>query len=144
MSQPSPSNTELKILLVENSRTARTILIRQLQHEGYSVEAVGTGLEAIEAILKSDFNLVIMDIFLPQMNGYEAARRIRAIDSYKSNIPLIVLTASTKDSDKRTCLEAGMNEYVIKSTDNEELLAVLATYQKNLRSGKDKPSKNTC
>lgn len=124
------SNNPFKILLVENSRTARALLTRSLQNEGYNVDAVGSGVEAIEAILHTDYHLVIMDVFLPQMNGYEAAQHIRALDSYKSNTPLIAFTSSTSEKDKKICLDAGMNEYVIKTDTNEELLSLLAKYKK--------------
>lgn len=129
MSQDSPSQSPLKILLVENSRTVRTILTRQLQSAGYEVEAVGSGVEALETILGSEYHVVIMDVFLPQMNGYEAAQRIRALEGNKGNIPLIALTSSTNEKDKKTCLEAGMNEYVIKTDENEELFSVLDKYK---------------
>lgn len=128
MSQDAPHNL-LKILLVENSRTARALLTRRLQSEGYEVDAVSSGREAVEAILQSDYNLVIMDVFLPQMNGYEAAQYIRALESYKANITLIAFTSSTSESDKKTCLDAGMNDYVIKSDNNEELIDLLAKYR---------------
>ena len=140
MSQDA-TNDHLKILLVENSRTARLLLTRLLENQGYIVEAVSSGVEAVEAILRSDYQLVIMDVFLPQMNGYEAAQHIRSLESDKSNIPLIAFTSSTDEKDKKTCLEAGMNEYVIKSDDNEALLAVLADYQNKLFNGKDASSK---
>lgn len=140
MSQDA-TNDHLKILLVENSRTARLLLTRLLQHEGYFVESVSSGVEAVEAILHSDYHLVIMDIFLPQMNGYEAAQHIRSLESDKSNIPLIAFTSSTDEKDKKTCLEAGMNEYVIKSDDNESLLSVLAEYQNRIFNGNDASSK---
>lgn len=129
MSQASSTQSPLKILLVENSRTARAVLTRMLESHGYQVESVASGTEAISAILESDFDLVIMDVFLPQMNGYEAAQHIRALESKKSNIPLIAFTSSMSERDKKVCLDAGMNEYIIKSDDNKELLEVLGKYQ---------------
>lgn len=134
MSQTSSSQSSLKILLVENSRTARAILMRALESKGYQVDTVASGTEAIVAILESDYHLVIMDVFLPQMNGYEAAQHIRSIESNKSNIPIIAFTSSTSERDKKTCLDAGMNEYIIKSDDNSALFAVLEQYQKRLES----------
>lgn len=118
----------LKILLVENSRTARAILSQLLQHEGYLVETAATGSEAIQSILQSDPDLVIMDLFLPQMNGYEAAKQIRLLDNPKSQIPILAFTSSTNDSDKQLCKEAGMNDYVLKSDTNQELLDALKRY----------------
>jgi len=129
MSQASSTQSPLKILLVENSRTARAVLTRMLESHGYQVESVASGTEAISAILEFDFDLVIMDVFLPQMNGYEAAQHIRALESNKSNTPLIAFTSSVNERDKKICLDAGMNEYVIKSDDNKQLLEVLTKYQ---------------
>lgn len=134
MSQASSTQSSLKILLVENSRTARAVLMRMLESHGYLVDSVASGTEALNAILQSDYHLVIMDVFLPQMNGYEAAQHIRSSGSKKSNIPLIAFTSSTSDRDKKICLDAGMNEYVIKSDDNAELLAVLEKYKNRLNS----------
>ncbi len=134
------SNNHLKILLVENSRTARLLLTRLLQGQGYDVDSVSSGTEAVDAILQSNYHLVIMDVFLPQMNGYEATAHIRTLESDKSNIPVIAFTSSTDEKDKKTCFDAGMNDYVIKSDDNEELLKTLARYQNQLFSENKKVS----
>lgn len=134
MSQASSSHSTLKILLVENSRTARAVLMRALEGRGYHVEAVNSGTEAIAAILESDYHLVIMDVFLPQMNGYEAAINIRALESNKSNITLIAFTSSLNERDKKICIDAGMDEYIIKSDDNEELFTILEKYQRKQNS----------
>lgn len=132
MSQTSSPPLALKILLVENSKTARAVIVRLLESEGYNIQTVSTGAEALNALLLNDFDLLIMDVFMPELNGYEATQRIRATESNKSNIPIIAFTSSTNERDKRVCLEAGMNEYVIKSDTNEELLAILRKYQTKL------------
>ncbi len=134
MSQTSSTQSSMKILLVENSRTARAVLTRSLEGQGFQVESVASGTEAISAIMQDDFQLVIMDVFLPQMNGYEAAQHIRTLESNKSNIPLIAFTSSTNERDKQICIDAGMNEYIIKSDDNKELFAVLEKYKNRLDS----------
>ena len=118
----------MKILLVENSRTVRAVLTRQLEQEGYAVQTVSTGLEAINTLMLNDYDLLIMDVFMPELNGYEATQRIRAIKGEKAKVPIIAFTSSTNERDKRTCLEAGMNDYVIKSEKNDDLLALLKRY----------------
>ena len=128
MDQDPKSAPQLKILLVENSRTARAVLSRQLQQANYAVDAVGSGLEALEAIVQGDYHLVIMDVFLPQMNGYEAAQRIRSLDSDKANTFVLALSSSTSETDKKTCLDAGINEYIIKTADNEALFSAIKKY----------------
>jgi len=117
------------MLLVENSRTGRAILLQQLQAQGYEADAVGSGKEAIQAITDNDYSLVIMDIFLPEMNGYEAAQHIRQLGSAKSQIPIIGLSSSTEETDKSRSLEAGMNAYVIKSDDNNALFTHIKQLQ---------------
>lgn len=129
MSQSSLINHQFKILLAENSRTGRAVLMQQLQNHGYTVEVVSTGMEAFNAILHSDYNLVIMDVFMPQLNGYEAAAQIRALKGEKATIPLIALTSSTNERDKKICMDAGMDEFILKTSDNEELLGVLEKYR---------------
>jgi CheY-like chemotaxis protein len=121
----------LKILLVENSKTARAVLSQVLENEGYRVETVSTGTEALEALRMQEYDLLIMDVFMPEMNGYEATQKIRTIEkeSNKPNIPIIAFTSSTSERDKRICLEAGMNEFILKSENNEALLAALKRYQ---------------
>lgn len=126
------TNNHLQILLVENSRTARLLLTRLLQEQGYQVDCVSGGQEALEAILHSNYHIVIMDVFMPQMNGYEATAHIRSLESDKSNTPVIAFTSSTDEKDKKTCFDAGMNDYVIKSDDNDGLLKVLARYQNQI------------
>lgn len=123
------SNHSFKILLVENSRTSRAVLLRQLEPIG-AITAVGSGLEAIEAIKKSEFHVVIMDVFLPEMNGYEATKHIRSETGTNANIPIVGFTSSTNERDKKTCLEAGMTDYIIKSDDNLELTQLLEQYKK--------------
>jgi CheY-like chemotaxis protein len=130
MNHQTETNNRLKVLLVENSRTAMAVLTKQLLEHDYNVSGVTNGVSAIEEIKNNDYDLVIMDIFMPQMNGYEAVKHIRQINNEdKANITVIALTSSQSDRDKRTCFEAGMNEFVIKSTDQTELLEILKKYQ---------------
>jgi len=114
------------------------ILSRHLESQGYQVDAVTTGLEAIEELSKADYNVIIMDVYLPQMNGYEAAMRIRELGSNKANTPIIALTSSTNERDKKICLEAGMNDYIIKSDENDDLFNCLEGYQQKLLAQSNK------
>lgn len=132
MSQTSLPPLAMKILLVENSKTARSVIVRLLESEGYNIQTVSTGAEALNALDANEYDLLIMDVFMPELNGYEAAQRIRMMESKKANIPIIAFTSSTNERDKRICLDAGMNEYVIKSDTNEDLLTVLRKYHTKL------------
>lgn len=113
-----------KILLVENSRTARYALVQFLEGQGHEVVAVGFGQEAIEAVaLAPDtFALIIMDIYMPRMNGHEASKLLR---DKGVTIPIVAYTASTDPRDKAMCLSSGMNDFIQKSEDHATLAAAL-------------------
>jgi CheY-like chemotaxis protein len=120
----------LKILLVENSRTARAALTQQLSEAGYQIEAVSNALEAIEQIKTTDFDVAILDVFMPQMNGYEAAKTIRELPDNRGTLTLVALTASQDPNDYTLCMEAGMDEFILKSDTNEDLLEALSRCEK--------------
>ena len=120
----------MKLLFVDNSRTIRTGMSMVLSQKGHTVHAVGTGQEAIE-ILKTDasaFDLVIMDLYMPLMNGHEAAKIIRERPDACKTIPIIALTASQDPRDLEIAKNAGMNEFLIKSSDNQALFDILDRY----------------
>lgn len=130
------NTNQLKLLFVDNSKTTRTAMSMILKKHGYAVTAIGTAQEAIELIKKENFDLAIMDLFMPLMNGYEAAKIIRELPDPCKDIPLIALTASSDPRDQDTCKSAGMNEYVIKSEDHKALFEVLNQYCEKLGKAK--------
>src|SRR6185437_4514715 len=95
---------------------------------GFVVTTVGTGPEAIDKVKNESFDLAIFDLYMPFMNGYEAAKIIRSLTIPSKDIPIIALTASTDPHDIDVCNDAGMNEFVIKSDDNKNLIDVLERY----------------
>ena len=115
----------MKILLVENSRTARAAISQQITRWGHNVDTVSNAIEAIEKIKSDNFDVAILDIFMPQMNGYEAAKAIRALPDERGTITLIAFTASQDPNDYNLCMDAGMDEFILKSDKNEELQATL-------------------
>lgn len=118
-------NNKYKVLLVENGRTARAVLQQCLEDQGYQVTAVSNGKESIEAVKKEDdFAVVIMDLYMPEMNGTEATQAIRAF----SQVPVFALTASEETQDEQACLNAGMNEFVLKTPDHKNMLDAVARY----------------
>ncbi len=127
MNQP-PSKTAKQILLVENSNTARLIIARDLTQNGYEVCSVATGKEAVDILHEQSFDLIVMDVFLPEMNGYEAAEKIRKISDNLVKKPIIAYTSSNNDFDRKRCLESGMNEYIIKSDNNQNLIDMIQKY----------------
>jgi CheY-like chemotaxis protein len=130
---------KLRLLFLDNSKTTRAAMSMMLTQQGYEVVAVGTGLEAIEKIKTEPFDVAIMDLYMPFMNGYEAAKIIRALPDKCKDIPIIALTASSDPRDMDICKNASMNDFVIKSEDNKGLFEILQRYCQTL--GKTKTAK---
>ena len=122
------------ILLVEDNLINQQVATELLQSEGFVVTVVGNGFEAVEAVTggdaNSDFDLVLMDIQMPVMDGYDATREIRSSSSPNNNIPIVAMTAHALSSQCAQCLDAGMNEHVIKPFDVDMLFAVLVKWIK--------------
>lgn len=119
-----------KLLFVDNSRTTRAVMCSLFEQKDYTAVAVSTGPEAIERLKVEAFDAVIMDLYMPVMNGYEAAKIIRSSQEPYKDIPIIALSASQDPKDMDLCTSVGMNEYVIKTEDNSPLFDVLEEYRK--------------
>ncbi len=115
----------LRILLAEDSAENRLLAMLLLQKKGCTVVAADNGLQAIEKLRNDHFDLVLMDVQMPEMDGIEATKRIRAGDVPVADIPIIAMTAQAMAGDKDRCLEAGMNDYVPKPLRANELYAVI-------------------
>ena len=114
-----------RILLVDDDMRNTYALSKKLMELGLDVEMAKHGLEAVEQLeIDGDFELVLMDIMMPVMDGYEATRRIRKMDTYK-NIPIVALTAKAMQEDREKCLEAGASEYLMKPIDFDKLLSIM-------------------
>jgi len=107
---------DLSILLVEDDAINQKIAKILLEREGFKVTVVENGVKAIEALERQTFDLVLMDVEMPEMNGYEATRRIRSYNSEKIDrkIPIIAMTAHAMSGDREKCLNSGMNDYIPK------------------------------
>ena len=116
-----------RVLLAEDNPTNRLVASRLLEKFGLTVETVGDGKEAIQALEREDFDLVFMDIQMPEMDGLQATRRIRSPSSKVKNreVPIVAMTAHAMPGDKETCLAAGMDGYVSKPIQASALLEVL-------------------
>ncbi len=113
---------ETRILLVEDDATLRETLMYHLQHQGYTVAGVGDGLSALARVHEFQPDLILLDVMLPGLDGFEVCRRLReAPETMK--IPIIMLTARSSASDKVMGLEWGADDYVTKPFDLRELQA---------------------
>lgn len=105
---------KFKILLAEDNLINQKVSIKILNTAGYNVAAVFNGAEAVEAIRENHFDLILMDIQMPQVDGYTATKQIRQLDGAAKNVPIVALTAHALVGDKQKCFDAGMNDYLSK------------------------------
>jgi two-component system, cell cycle response regulator DivK len=110
-----------KILLVEDNQDSREGLTRRLERRGYEVVSAGDGRQGVEMARSASPDLILMDINLPEIDGWEATRLIRSEDRTR-NIPIIALTAHALTSDRQKTLDAGCNDYHAKPVELSRLL----------------------
>ncbi len=111
-----------KILLVEDNPQNRYLVTFLLEKNGYEVISAEDGEQAIDSVEKELPDLILMDVQLPKLDGYEATRRIKADERF-AGIPLIALTAHSMKGDRGKALAAGCDDYITKPVDAEGLLA---------------------
>lgn len=116
-----------KILLVEDEKQMSMFIEMELTHEGYEVDTAFCGREALNKADNTDYNLILLDIMIPNLNGIEVCRRIRQF----SSVPIIMLTAKSDIPDKVLGLDVGANDYLTKPFAIEELLARIRVYERN-------------
>ncbi len=121
----------IKILLVEDYKHSQIIVTRLLKKNNFdSIIVVENGAEAVEAVQKQRFDLILMDMQMPVMNGFEATERIRQMEDYKET-PIIALTAFAMKGDREKCLEAGATDYIPKPIDSQEFIEKVKYYTSN-------------
>ena len=120
-----------RILLAEDNPVNQKLAVILLQKAGFSVDAVDDGLQAVEKVKTGEYSAVLMDLQMPEFDGLEAARRIRADPQGPQHIPIIAMTADADESDRAACLEAGMDDYISKPIDSKILLAILDRWTVN-------------
>ena len=113
-----------KILIVEDEKQMSMFIEMELKHEGYEVDAEYDGREAVAKVMNNEYDLILLDIMIPSLNGIEVCRRIRQ----SSDVPIIMLTAKSDISDKVLGLDIGANDYLTKPFAIEELLARIRVY----------------
>jgi CheY-like chemotaxis protein/HPt (histidine-containing phosphotransfer) domain-containing protein len=123
--QKDEEKPNLKILLVEDNEMNRKVVRMLLTQEGHRVEVASNGLEAVEAVNSEHFDLVFMDVQMPEMDGIEASQKIRALEAGKRHTPIVAMTAFALQGDAKRCLDAGMDDYVAKPVDVKRVLQVI-------------------
>jgi len=114
-----------RILLAEDNMINQKVAMKILNTAGYAIEAVGNGREAVAAVKGGFYDIVLMDIQMPEMDGFTATKEIREFQDGKNKIPIIAITAHALRGDKEKCLQAGMDDYISKPIIAPQLIRIL-------------------
>jgi CheY-like chemotaxis protein len=114
--QDVPEKKNVHILIAEDNVVNQRVVLRMLERGGYSADVVGNGEEAVKALSCKTYDMVLMDVQMPDMDGLEATKIIRESNNGITNkdIPIIALTAHAMKGDRERCLQAGMDDYLTK------------------------------
>ncbi|MDO8833942.1 MAG: ATP-binding protein, partial [Vicinamibacterales bacterium] len=129
------SSRAARILLAEDDPTNRLVALGILKKLGQSATAVVDGAEALAAVERDQYDLVLMDVQMPVMDGFEATRQIRQVLPATRHLPIIAMTAHAMQGDRDRCLDAGMDDYVTKPVEPAALARVLRTWLPHDTSG---------
>ena len=125
----NPDLPPMEVLLAEDGRVNQVVAVKLLEGRGHRVTVASNGREAVEAIEKKRFDAVLMDIQMPEMNGYEATGKIREMEARSGrHVPIIAMTANAMKGDREKCIDAGMDDYIAKPVRSGELFRVLEYY----------------
>lgn len=128
-------HSPVRILVVEDNKPNQLVAKAILEHKGYAVDIAEDGVEGVEAVANGDYDVVLMDIQMPRMDGVEATQKIRSLDSVKCEIPIIAVTANAMVGDRDSYLAAGMDDYVSKPIDSRSLVETIQRWSKALCDG---------
>ncbi|MCS7010953.1 MAG: response regulator [Anaerolineales bacterium] len=126
-----------RILLAEDNPVNQKLAMILLQKVGFSVDTVENGLQAVRAVQRGQYAAILMDVQMPEMDGFEATRRIREWEGGRSHIPIIAMTAYAFQEDRERCLAAGMDDYISKPIQPVALLNVLDRWVRSEESAHD-------
>ncbi|MDX9883351.1 MAG: response regulator [Prolixibacteraceae bacterium] len=120
-------DSQLSILLVEDNMLNQRIVTFSLKKYNHAVHIANNGLEAVEQFKNTPFDVILMDIMMPVMDGLEATRKIRSIEDERrveKRTPIIAITANTMDNDRDKCIAHGMDEFMAKPFDIDKLNSI--------------------
>ncbi|MCP4022685.1 MAG: response regulator, partial [Desulfobacteraceae bacterium] len=127
---------DIHVLLVEDYETNQKLAVKQLENAGFEVKLAEHGQKAVEYFLKGEFDIILMDIQMPVMDGYKATSRIREIEDPDNKTPIIAMTAHAIQGYRDQCIKAGMDDYITKPLRKAKLLAMIYKWVKH-KDGND-------
>ena len=123
-----PFSRTLKILLAEDNQINAVLATALIKRAGHKVDVAVNGVKAVEAMQAGDYDLVFMDMHMPEMDGLEASEKIRALPEGRSDVPIVALTANAMAADRQKCMAAGMNDFLSKPFDPADFHAMLSKW----------------
>ena len=124
-SESSSKSASLRILLAEDNRINQQFAVALLEKDGHKVDVANNGLFAVEAVIRETYDVVLMDIQMPELDGVGAMSQIRALPPPKCDVPIVAMTANAMHGARAEYLAAGMDEYISKPVRPETLTAIL-------------------
>jgi len=124
----SPNTIPLRIILAEDNVVNQKVIVRLLDRIGHRADTVANGLEVIDALKRCRYDIVLMDVQMPEMDGYEATRRIRDTFPPENQPYIIAITANATEQDRQQCFDVGMNSYLSKPVRIEDVMDALQQY----------------
>jgi CheY-like chemotaxis protein len=121
----SAGEAQRRVLVAEDNVVNQEIVSQILKNAGFAVDVVANGLEAVAAVRQFSYDVVLMDIHMPEMDGMEATQKIRQLPGPVSQVPIIALTADAMDEDRKKMLKAGMNDHAAKPIKPRELFSTI-------------------
>ncbi|WP_306252023.1 response regulator [Parvularcula sp. IMCC14364] len=137
---PAFSPQKYRVLLAEDNQINAVLATAIIKRAGHHVDVAGNGSEALYAVQSAPYDVVLMDMHMPEMDGLEAARKIRELAGSERHVPIIALTANAMSSDRDNCLAVGMNDFLTKPFEPQELIGLIEKWgraSESLTAGAD-------
>ena len=134
------------ILVVDDNHINQLLAKAILDQNGFKVDLANNGHEAVEALRNAHYDCVLMDIQMPVLDGFEATKEIRELPGERKNTPIIAMTANVMDGDRERCIDAGMDDYLAKPIDAEQLFSRVSYWagKRSPKSGSEAHNERTC
>jgi CheY-like chemotaxis protein len=142
LSAEAPRSGPLRVLVVEDDKVNQLVVLGMLRQMAHSADCVADGVEALEALNRQSYDIVLMDVRMPNMDGIEATQRIRSLAAPFAFIPIIALTANATTEERLRCADAGMSDFISKPFRRAELETAMEKWRprKDDRSTGARPS----